>query len=233
MRGESERRKPLENKIVVSAGFVNCIVQILRYAHGSEKMSKDESIRKLAEVKAYLEKRMAEIQEEDSKIKSILEVVDANLAEKSFKKMELPPAKSPESSSAPSWRPPEDAFKQVVPLKTPEGVHLADMSQAGDELTVTPAPGMKFDVTSPPFRAFLIGRVLEPMRSRDSTSVSAGELGPDKVLSYIVEQDGNLIRTLLVKNYGDERRLQELKSSIRWTLRRMYERSLASGNEPT
>lgn len=194
-------------------------------------MSKEESIRKLAEAKAYLEKRMADIQEEASKIKSILEVVDTSLAEKSFKKVELPPSKPQEPRSAPIGPSQEDILRQVVPLKTPEGMHLADMSQTDDELIITPAPGMKFDVASPPFRAFLIGRVLEPMRSRDNASVKVGELSPEKVLSYAVEQDENLVRALAVKNYGDERRLQELKNAIRWTLRRMYERTLAHTNE--
>lgn len=194
-------------------------------------MSKEESIRKLAEAKAYLEKRMADIQEEASKIKSILEVVDTSLAEKSFKKVELPPSKPQEPRSAPIGPSQEDILRQAVPLKTPEGIHLADMSQTDDELIITPAPGMKFDVASPPFRAFLIGRVLEPMRSRDNASVKVGELSPEKVLSYTVEQDENLVRALAVKNYGDERRLQELKNAIRWTLRRMYERTLAHTNE--
>jgi len=190
-------------------------------------MSKEESIRKLAEAKAYLEKRMAEIQEEASKIKSILEVVDMSLAEKSFKKVELPLLRQQEPSSPQTGPLQEGAFRQVVPLKTPEGVHLADMSQTDDELIMTPALGMKFDVMSPPFRAFLIGRVLEPMHSRDNASVKVGELSPERVLSYAVEQDGNLVKALTVKNYGDERRLQELKNAIRWTLRRMYERTLA------
>jgi hypothetical protein len=187
-------------------------------------MSKEESVRKLAEAKAYLEKRMAEIEEEASKIRSILEVVDASLAEKSFKKVELPPSKPQEVTPSSATRPQEEPSKQAIPLKTPEGVHLADVHQTDNELKVIPASGMRFDVASPPFKAFLIGRVLEPMRNRDNTLAQSGELDPDRVLSYVVEQDGNLIKTLSIKNYGDERRLQELKNAIRWTLRRMYER---------
>jgi len=194
-------------------------------------MSKEESVRKLAEAKAYLEKRMAELQEEASKMKSILEAVDTALAEKSFKKMELPPSGAQEPSSSQLAHPGETVLRQVMPLRTPEGVHLADMSQTESELVIAPAPGMKFDVTSPPFRAFLVGRVLEPMQNRDSASAKSGELNPDKILSYSIEQDGTLIKTLTIRNYGDERRVQELKNAIRWTLRRMYERSVTRTSE--
>jgi len=194
-------------------------------------MSKEESVRKLAEAKAYLEKRMTELQEEASKIELILEAVDTALAEKSFKKVELPPSVIQEPTSLQPAHPPETTLRQTMPLRTPEGIHLADMSQTESELTITPTPGMRFDVTSPPFRAFLVGRVLEPMRNRDTASAKSGELTPDKILSYSIEQDGNLIKTLTVRNYGDERRIQELKNAIRWTLRRMYERSATSTGE--
>ena len=191
-------------------------------------MSEEESVRRLAEVKAYLEKRMLEIQDEASKLKSLLEVVDASLAEKSFRKMEVPKPAAP----APPMPQEEEGLRQVVPLKTPEGVHLADSSETESDLIVTPAPGMKFDVSSPPLRAFLIGRVLEPMRSRDEASARAGEMSPEGTLSYTFEQDGNLMKRLVIKNYGDERRLQELRNAIRWTLRRMYERTLV-GTRPS
>jgi len=191
-------------------------------------MSEEESVRRLAEVKAYLEKRMLEIQDEASKLKSLLEVVDASLAEKSFRKMEVPKPAAP----APPMPQEEEGLRQVVPLKTPEGIHLADSSETESDLIVTPAPGMKFDVSSPPLRAFLIGRVLEPMRSRDEASARAGEMSPEATLSYTFEQDGNLMKRLVIKNYGDERRLQELRNAIRWTLRRMYERTLVGTKPP-
>jgi len=190
-------------------------------------MSEEESVRRLAEVKAYLEKRMLEIQDEASKLKSLLEVVDASLAEKSFRKMEVPKPTPPSPGPSPPMVPQVEGLRQVVPLKTPDGVHLADASETETELIVTPAPGMKFDVSSPPFRAFLVGRVLEPMRSRDDAAARAGQMTPDKVLSYSLEQDGSLMKRLIVKNYGDDRRLQELRNAIRWTLRRIYERTQA------
>jgi len=190
-------------------------------------MSEEDSVRRLAEVKAYLEKRMLEIQDEASKLKSLLEVVDASLAEKSFKKMEVPKPTPPPLGPSPPMVQQVEGLRQVVPLKTPDGVHLADASETESELIVTPAQGMKFDVSAPPFRAFLVGRVLEPMRSRDDAAARAGQMTPDNVLSYAIEQDGNLMKRLTVKNYGDDRRLQELRNAIRWTLRRIYERTQA------
>ena len=48
-------------------------------------------------------------------------------------------------------------------------------------------------------------------------------MDPDKVFSYNVIREGELVREILIRNYDDER-LKELKSSIRWTFEKMYEK---------
>lgn len=197
-------------------------------------MSEEETVKKLAEMKAYLEKRISELEGEMSKLRSFLDVVDVTLTEKSFKRAEVPktlpplampptvPAAPPPAGPAPS------PYQQAYPLKTVTGVYLADIYVSDRELKVVSAPNMKYDVNSPPLRAFLIGRVLEPMQSKDRESARTGELSADKILSYRIEQDGNLLKTIVIANYGDERRLLELKNAIRWTLRRIYEKSVGT-----
>jgi len=160
-------------------------------------------------------------------LKSFLEIVDASLVEKSFKRMEVP--KPPATKQPPSARSAalQTEAEQAIPLKTSDGTHLADLFVNQDAMRVLPRPDVMFDASSPPFKTFLIGRVLEPIQARDRESSRAGQLPPDKILSYRVEKDGNILKELVVTNYGDERRLLELKNAIRWTFRRIHERSLA------
>jgi len=146
-------------------------------------MSEEETVKKLAEAKAYLEKRIGELEEEISRLRSFLDVVDVTLTEKSFKRAEVPkamppPFKMPPTVPAPPppTVPTPPPFQQVYPLKTVTGVHLADVYVSDRELKVVSAPNVKYDVNSPPLRAFLIGRVLEPMQSKDRESARAGEL---------------------------------------------------------
>ena len=49
------------------------------------------------------------------------------------------------------------------------------------------------------------------------------ELDPDKIVSYDIKQDKNIIREITIKNLRSER-TRELKSSVRWTLEKMFER---------
>jgi len=43
------------------------------------------------------------------------------------------------------------------------------------------------------------------------------------MFTYTLVKEGELIREIIIKNADDER-LKELKSSIRWTFEKMYEK---------
>jgi hypothetical protein len=75
-------------------------------------------------------------------------------------------------------------------------------------------------------RAFFIARVLDPMHMKDEELAKAGQLAADRVLTYEISDDGGALKSLRVRNYGDQRRLTELRNAIRWTVRRMYEKTL-------
>jgi len=61
------------------------------------------------------------------------------------------------------------------------------------------------------------------MQEKDKEFVRLGQLTPDKMFSYNIQREGELIREIIIKNV-DEERLKELKSSIRWTFEKMYEK---------
>jgi hypothetical protein len=93
-----------------------------------------------------------------------------------------------------------------------------------EALHVMPDESKKFSVSTPPFQAFLVERVLAKMQDKDSELVRAGQLTQDKMFAYNIVSEGDLIREIILKNV-DEERLKELKSSIRWTLEKMYEKT--------
>jgi hypothetical protein len=61
------------------------------------------------------------------------------------------------------------------------------------------------------------------MQERDSELARAGLLPTDKILRYNVVREGNIIREVVINNAGSDR-TKELRSSIRWTLEKMYEK---------
>ena len=187
----------------------------------------DSDLKRLAEMKAYLEKKISDSERETERLRSFLQAVDSILAEKSFRHVKLPSEAQAQATAAPEMPGgKERQASEVWPITTPEGVHLADLQITESELMLVPDPNTRYDVASPPLRAFLLARVLDPIHMKDEESTRAGQLSADKVLTYEVAEDGGALKSLRVRNYGDQRRLTELRNAMRWTVRRMYEKTL-------
>lgn len=108
------------------------------------------------------------------------------------------------------------------------GVVLAEVFVEGTNLRIVPSKTLKLDPNAPPLTAFLIGKVLEPMRVGDEEATRKRGLSPDNVLSYKVDQEAGVLRQIQVNNYGDERRLNEIRNAVRWALRKMYEKTVGT-----
>jgi len=176
--------------------------------------------KKLAEMKTFLERRLKQQEEEVTYLRSFIEVVDSLLAERSFRPVEI----SVPSEPVPK---PSTTLKSAdsVPVLTVDGVRIGSIQAEQGTLKVTSEPNINLDSNSPPLRSFLLAKVLEPMQAKDKEAASAGTISPDAILAYTVEQDDGRLRAIHIQNYGDDRRLLELKNAIRWTLRRMYEKT--------
>ena len=180
--------------------------------------------KKLAEMKSFLERRIKQQEEEVTSLRSFLDVVDSLLAERSFRQVDITPKPSavpPPTAGAPR------SGSDSVPILTTDGVRIAFISTERQELHVVPEPSVKLDPNSPPLRAFLVGKVLEPMQAKDREAAGAGAIPPESILTYNLEQETDYLKAIHIQNYGDDRRLLELKNAIRWTLRRMYEKTAA------
>jgi hypothetical protein len=177
-----------------------------------------EKIKKLIEFKEKLKKKIEELESEIKEMRTMLEAVDAILLEKGFKRPELPKQISIEAEVEPSTE-----FESVIPLKSVEGELLANLHVEDDSLHVVMTEDKNFTVNTPPFTHFLIERVLKKMQEKDKKLAESGQLTPDKIFSYNIVTEGDIIREMQIKNV-DKERLRELKSSIRWTLEKMYEK---------
>jgi len=184
-----------------------------------------QSTRKLAELKSFLEKKIKQNEDELTSLRSYLEVVDTLLADRSFRKIEIPANQIEQIKIATAATSQPSANN--IPVMTNDGIRIASMLVERRGLHVTPEPDMKLDANSPPLRSFLVGKVLESMQAKDKEAAASGAIQPEAILGYSVEQDGGVLKGIQIENYGDERRLLELKNAIRWTFRRMYEKVTA------
>jgi hypothetical protein len=192
-------------------------------------MSEDaDRMKRLITFKKKLETRIDELDNELKDLKSTLEMVNSIVLEKGFKRPEIG-TKSTIEEKEESVTPKEVVSTESGPqettvLKSDGGRVLAELFVQDDgSLRVVLAKDKDFDINTPPFNQFLVQRVLLKMQERDSELVRSGQLSPEGILRFDIIREGDTVRELIIRNFDDDR-LRELKSSIRWTLEKMFEK---------
>jgi hypothetical protein len=197
-----------------------------------------EKMKAMIAFKKRLEEQLEKLASETKEIQATLDTVNGILLEKGFKRgdiKEVPAAVTEEvvlpkqEFEQPKPAEPEHFEPEsVIPLKTMADEPLAIMYFDKQSVHVMPDESKKFSVNTPPFSNFLVEKVFAKMQEKDKELVRLGQLTTDKMFSYSIGREGDLIREIFIKNV-DEERLKELKSSIRWTLEKMYEKMKSAG----
>ena len=194
---------------------------------------KDEKIKKIAELRTLLEERVTKMKKELEQWQALLDFVNTTLLKEGFKKAEivkrpLPPMPIPAEEvsppEAPTAQPPVLEYEKAIPLKTVTGDLLANLYVSEDSLRVVLAEDKKFDINTPPFRTFLLERVLAKMQEKDREAAGAGEIPPDKIFAYNIAREGDILSEITIRNIRPDCS-RELKSTIKWTLEKMYEKT--------
>jgi hypothetical protein len=204
-------------------------------------MSQDsERMKSMVALKQRLEKRISRLDLETKELQATLDTVNTILLEKGFKRVSIKEVEV-NAREAPKeiMEQPKDASilqketkpttyqggepENVIPLKNMNDESLALIYIEKDSIHILPDESKHFSVNTPPFGNFLVERVLTKMQDKDSELVRLKQLTPDRMFSYSIVREGDLIREIVIRN-ADEERFKELKSSIRWTLEKMYEK---------
>jgi len=174
--------------------------------------SPDEQIKKTAELKLWLEKRIAELQEETERLKETLGVVDEALRASTFR----PASEMIEESRE---------VAEMRELKRDKGGQvLATASVTSRAVSVEPRPGVTLRQSTPPFKSFLLGKILQGMKAKDAELVAAGKLEGDGELRFEVGENNGVITRIVIENYREKARLNEILSTLAWTFSRMLEK---------
>jgi hypothetical protein len=194
--------------------------------------AEDEKMKKIAELRTLLEERVTKMEKELEQWRALLDFVNATLLKEGFKKAEVvkpPPPMMPQPveevapPEAPTVQPPVLEYEKAIPLKTVTGDLLANLYVGEDSMRVVPTEDKQFDINTPPFRTFLLERVLAKMQEKDREAASEGKISPDKILTFNIVREGDILREIIIHNIGPDR-FRELKSAIKWTLEKMWQK---------
>ncbi len=171
----------------------------------------EEETRMLLRIRDDLERRIGRLQVEIVDLRSAVAEIDKLIVRHGFRQ----PTVSIEEE--------REKEEGTISVKAKDGTVLGTFKIDEGEIIFVPQDDIPFTTSTPPFQSFLIDRVLNNMRSTDENRATLGEISAEDVLDYEVSADGDRLLRLVVRNHGGERRLREIRSSLRWTFDKMYE----------
>lgn len=175
----------------------------------------EDEVKRVAELREWLVKQITDKEDEVAKFKTALAIIDNVLKQVSFR-----PAVA---LSQPAGK--EIEYGEARQLKTKDNILLANAYTAPNSVTIVPVSEVRLNVGTPPFRSFFLNRILEGMKSKDNERVNSGELKASEIIDYKVEDEDGTIRKIIVNNYREKERLNEIINTATWVFARMLEKT--------
>ena len=94
-----------------------------------------------------------------------------------------------------------------------------------DEVSIVLEDNVTLDPETPPLKSFFIDRIIGEMKKKDIQQVESGKIKKDDVINCIINNSGSKIREIIIKNYRQKERVDEIINTATWSLTRMIENS--------
>lgn len=180
----------------------------------------EEEIRNILELKEWITEEIEKRQGEVEKLKNNLTILDSVIKQSSFSKA---------SSLKSSQNKPEATISEtegsIIPIKTSDNTIIANARVTPKELIIIPSDNVTLDVEMHPFKSFFLGRIIGGMENKDNLDAQNGKIDPNSVINCIINKDGNMIREILIRNYRERERVNEIINTAAWSFSRMIENS--------
>ena len=174
----------------------------------------DEQIRDVLELKEDLSEKIIKYKEQIEKLEKNISVLDTILKQSSFTK------------ASELTRNAVKAIKQerkIAITKNSDGTTIANVFVTNDEVSIVLEDNVTLDPKTPPPKSWFIDHIIGEMKKNDDRQVESGEIKKDDIINCVINNDGSKIREIIIKNYRQKERVDEIINTATWSLTRMIE----------
>ncbi len=185
----------------------------------------EEQIRDIVAMRDSLVKQMDKHQNAIGLLEKNITILDLVLKESSFTKASaLGTVKTPEIVTKNPVVSTEKLEEISIPITSgSDGKIIANAYVTPDQVSIVLEENMEINADTPPFKSFFIDRIIGEMKRKDSTEAENGKIQKESVIDYIINKNGSDIREIIIKNYRQKERVNEIISTAGWSLTRMLE----------
>ena len=174
----------------------------------------DEQIHNILELKEQLVEKIEKHLEEIEKLEKTISVLTTILKQTSFTKasdLTLSTEKKKNTDSV---------------IKNSDGSTIANVIVSDDKLSIVLDENISINSETPPLKTFFIDRIIGEMKNKDNQEVEKGKIRKNDVIDCVISNNGSAIREIIIKNYRQKERVDEIINTATWSLTRMLENSV-------
>ena len=176
----------------------------------------DEQIRDMLELKEDLTEKIIKYKEQIEKLERNISILDTILKQSSFTKA------SDLTRNAPKTIKQE---RKIAITKSSDGTTIANAFVTNDKVSIILDDDVTLDPDTPPLKTFFVDRIIGEMKKNDIRQVEDGKIKNHEVIDCIINDNDSKIREIVIKNYREKERVDEIINTATWSLTRMIENS--------
>ena len=182
----------------------------------------EEQVKKIVALKDSLIEQIDRHQESIEILEKNITVLDLFLKDSSFTKASQLGSQKVETQVEPEIM--EKPVENSIPIKrVNDGKLIANAYVTPEQVSIVLDNEIEINADTPPFKSFFLDRIIGEMKKKDSIEAENGKIQKESIIDYMINKNGTDIREIIIKNYRQKERVNELINTAGWSLTRMLE----------
>jgi len=183
----------------------------------------EEQVKDIVTLKESLIEQIDKQQESIEMLEKNIIILDLFLKDSSFTKAsQLGTTKKVEIQNKPDTT--KKLVENSIPIKrVSDGKVIANAYVTPEQVSIVLDDEIEISVDTPPFKSFFLDRIIGEMKKKDIVEAENGKIQKESIIDYIINKNGSDIREIIIKNYRQKERVNELINTAGWSLTRMLE----------
>ena len=182
----------------------------------------EEQVKDIGALKESLIEQIDKHQESIEMLEKNIIVLDLFLKDSSFTKASQLETKKVEiQNKTKNTKKIED---NSIPIKrVSDGKVIANAYVTPEQVSIILNDEIEISDDTPPLKSFFLDRIIGEMKKKDFAEAENGKIQKESIIDYIINKNGSDIREIIIKNYRQKERVNELINTAGWSLTRMLE----------
>ncbi|WP_268541886.1 hypothetical protein [Candidatus Nitrosotenuis cloacae] len=185
----------------------------------------EDQVRDALETRDYIEAEIQRRRQEIETLEKNLALINSILKQQSFTKASALKDSKFEVKKEQAPQNKESADYSVPLRKSNGGSLIANAHITPDKVSIILDESVSLREDMHPFKSFFIERVIGEMRKKDMADLEKGAINENSMIDCMVNKDGTLLREIIIKNYRQKERVNEIISTATWSFSKMIDNS--------